>query len=356
MEDRGLINETPFAAQELYLSDEEGSESLTVVVKATYAIRPDGRLSFAEEQRPVDVAGTYNGDPETSSTRYEPEVAPLKLATDVVLVGHAHAVRAGTVQLDVGFQVGPLQKTIRVFGDRYWFTRMGFRVASDPAPFWKIPLIYERAFGGWDRSPSDPEKHTVERRNPVGVGYCPKRYSSFVEGAPVPNLEDPRRLMTSPTDSPPPAGFGFIGPGWAPRLAFAGTYDEAWMQNRMPLLPTDFDPRFYNAAPPDQIAPGYLRGDERVAVHNASPEGRLSFNLPGEPPPRCIVAMRDKVLPALETRLDTVVIDTDDSVAVLIWRAQTSLPGGLHAVNSIRVVPHPSSVHNPSRGVAAAVN
>jgi hypothetical protein len=356
MEDRGLINETPFAAQELYLSDEEGRELLTVVVKATYAIHADGRLQLAEEQRPVEVAGTYNGDPETSSPRYEPEVAPKKPATDVVLIGHAHAPHAGTVQLDVSFQVGPVRKTIRVFGDRYWFTRMGFRVMSDPAPFWKIPLIYERAFGGWDHSPSDPNKHTVERRNPVGVGYYPKRFSSFVEGAPVPNLEDPRHLIGSPTDSPPPAGFGFIGPGWAPRLNYAGTYDDAWMQNRMPLLPIDFDRRFYNAAPADQIVPGYLRGDEHVVVLNASPEGRLSFKLPGTPPPQCLVEMQDETLCTLESRLDTVIIDTDEAVVVLIWRAHSLLRSGFHAVRSIRVISQPSSNQAATARAAVAAN
>ena len=356
MEDRGLINETPFAAQELYLSDEDGRELLTVVVKATYTIHPNAALSLSEEQRPVEVGGTYNGDPETSSPRYEPEVAPQKLATDVVLIGHAHAARAGTVQLDVSLQVGPVRKTIRVFGDRHWFTRMGFRVMSDPAPFFKIPLIYERAFGGWDRSPSDPEKHTVERRNPVGVGYHPKRFSSFVEGAPVPNLEDPTHLIDSPTDSPPPAGFGFIGPGWAPRLNYAGTYDDAWMQNRMPLLPKDFDRRFFNAAPVDQIAPGYLRGDEHVVILNASPEGRLSFKLPGTLPPHCFVEMYDEALHALETRLDTVIIDTDDGEIVLIWRAHRLLRSGIHAVRSIRVIPGSSSDQSIGARVAVAVN
>ena len=35
---------------------------------------------------------------ETSCYRYEPECAPFKPATDVVAIGHAHALRSGTTQ------------------------------------------------------------------------------------------------------------------------------------------------------------------------------------------------------------------------------------------------------------------
>ncbi|MDR6297233.1 hypothetical protein QE407_002587 [Pantoea dispersa] len=34
--------------------------------------------------------------------------------------------------------------------------------------------------------------------------------------------------------------FGFYGRGWKPRIGFAGTYDEAWKQQRHPFLPQDF--------------------------------------------------------------------------------------------------------------------
>ena len=88
----------------------------------------------------------------------------------------------------------------------------------------------------------------------------------------------------------------------------------------MPLLPSDFDRRFFNAAPPDQIAPGFLKGDEPVVILNASPSGRISFSLPGVPPPQCRVELQGRRDQHLQTQLDTVIINTDENLLFLIWR------------------------------------
>ncbi len=355
MAERGLHNESPFAAQELYLTDEEGRDLVAVVVQATYAFGTAVPLTLVEEQPPVDVAGTFNGEPGASSYRNEPQMAPLKVATDVMLVGHAHAQRHGATSMDVGFQVGPVGKVVRVFGDRRWYRRMGFEAISEPHPFERVPLTYDRAFGGWDTSPEDPEKHTVEARNSMGVGYHNKKYCTFIEDAPVPNIEDPKHLINDYTDTPPPAGFGVVGPDWTPRAQYAGTYDEAWMQRRMPLLPKDFDRRFYNAASPGLIAPGFLRGNEPVVLAGVVPEGRLSFSLPGEPPPSCtIITTREERHP-LSPQLDTVVIDTDARTVSMLWRAHLLVPGGrIHDIQIIKVEPNPASVHAAPAPVVVA--
>lgn len=332
-----MTNLTPFAAQELYLADPEGRDLLVVVVKATYDIRAGRALSVAEEQVPVDVAGTYYGDPATTAIRYEPEIAPFKVATDVVLVGHAYS--PGAPQVDVGLQVGPVSRVVRVFGDRVWTSSLGFLGPSNPVPFETMPITYDRAFGGWDTSPEDDAKHTVEARNPVGVGFHPSRHSVFEEGSPLPNVEDPRSLIRSFQDTPAPAGFGFTGPSWMPRASFGGTYDDTWVAERMPVLPEDFDPRFYNAASVGLIAPGLLRGDENVAIVNASPDGRLQFALPGEPPPRCTVASRTGGEEELEMELDTVILDTDASQTYLLWRGRTLIPDGPHSIAEITIAP-----------------
>ena len=354
MPNEGLVNESPFAAQELFLADEDGRDLLAVVVKATYAIRPGEPLELAEDQVPVDLTGTHYGDPAESSARFEPEVAFTKPGTDVVLVGHAYPDRPGARQVDVGLRVGPVQKTIRVFGDRYWTSQLGFFRASNPTPIERVPLIWERAFGGWDRTATDPAEHRAEQRNPVGVGYRKAARAGSVDGTPLPNLEDPRNPIAAPDDKPTPAGFGFVGPHWQPRVRYSGTYDERWQKTRMPLLPKDFDRRFFNAAPPDQIAPRHLRGDEPVVVANASPGPWLTFRLPGEPPPRVTVAQRGVSDQALEAHLDTVIVDTDEMRVLLLWRAHTLTPAGPHSVRSIRVAPHAASPHaEPARTTVA---
>ena len=349
-----LKNKTPFVAQELYLADEEGRDVVTIVVKATYRIDVGGEVVLAEEQAPVEVAGTYHGEPGESSPRFEPEVAPLKLATDVVLLGHACSDRAGARSVNVGLQCGPIQKVIRVFGERRWLKQTVLATMSEPQPFERIPLIYERAFGGWDRTSDDAADHTVDVRNPVGVGNHHKKRGRFVAGSPLPNLENPREPISSYTDTPDPAGFGFLGPGWAPRIQYAGTYDQSWTQQRQPLLPRDFDPRFHNAAPPDQIVAGYLRGDESVSIKNASPEGRLAFRLPGEPPPTCTVRTRDGSVQTQAAALDTVILDTDDYRVLLLWRACFPVHRQIHQIQEITVEPHAASRFAHRRVAATA--
>ena len=239
-----IDNDTSFRFESIPLIDEQDQSIILMLVKATFKVG----ASHAQEQSPINLSGTFWGDPLNSSYTYEPETAFIKLATDVVLIGHAHALRTNVKDVPVSLQVGPLKKTIRVIGDRVWGKALGKTMMTNPMPFEKIPLIYERAYGGWDRSHSNPEKHTFEPRNPVGTGFRSK-IGNFEEGIRLPNLEDPRHPLKSYGDTPPPAGLGFTSPNWQPRAAFAGTYDEQWMKERMPLLPTDFDRRFFSMPP-----------------------------------------------------------------------------------------------------------
>ena len=331
-----IENRTPFAFEPLFLVDEEGQALFVPILKATYHIDKGTRLSLAEKQISVNTGGEYWGDPEKSSYKYEPETAFIKPATDIILIGLAYAPKPGIAKVDVTLRVGPMQKVVRVVGDRYWVKSFGITSMTRPQPFERIPLIYERAFGGWDRSHPNPDKHTFEPRNPVGTGFRGKR-GKFEEGIRLPNLEDPRHPLKGFKDRPPPAGFGFTSPHWQPRAGFAGTYDKAWTKQRMPLLPTDFDRRFFNAAPLDQVAPGFLKADVAVEVINASPSGKISFNLPGMPPPQCRVELRGRKDHQLKTWLDTVIINTDENLLFLIWRTNLALRTGPQDVVSIEV-------------------
>ena len=95
--------------------------------------------------------------------------------------------------MDVTLRVGALRQTARVVGDRYWVKSFGMISISSPVPFERIPLpCLERAFGGWDRSHPDPDKHAFEPRNPVGTGFQFEKHGKFEDGMRLPNLEDPR--------------------------------------------------------------------------------------------------------------------------------------------------------------------
>jgi len=329
-------NRTSLALAQLFLTNEDGRPLLVPILKATYLIGTDGQLTLAEKQIPINPAGQPYGKPGESSYKYEPEFAFMKPATDIVLLGSAYPQRARDTEVNVSLYVGPVQKTVRVVGNRYWVKTMGMAFTSPPESFESIPLIYENAFGGWDRSNPDEQKHSFEPRNPVGTGFRGK-HGKFEEGIRLPNLEDPQVPIQNYGDTPPPAGFGFTSPNWQPRAKLGGTYDDAWMKDRMPLLPKDFDRRFFNAASDGLVAPGYLEGNEAVAIENVSPDGTISFNLPGVPPPTCRVELKGGQDVTLETKLDTVVINTDEKLLFLVWRAYTPLRTGPHDVVTIEV-------------------
>jgi hypothetical protein len=327
-------NRTPFVLETLFLVDEEMRPLAVPVLKATFTIQPDGRCMLAEPQVPLCVAGELWGeDPAKASYKYEPEVAFVKPATDVVLVGHAYASRADTKEMMVGLRLGNLTKEVLVCGDRLWFKTMGSIAMSGSVRFEKVPLTYERAFGGWDRDHQDPKKHSYEPRNPVGVGY--RAAGGFVEGLHLPNLEDPRDRIKTFGDRPAPAGFGFVSPNWQPRAALAGTYDEAWQKSRSPLLPKDFNRRHLNAGSPGLIANGYLRGDEPGLAVGVTPDGRLPFTLPGLPPPSVQLKLDRGPAQSPAMALDTVIIEPDQRRVLLLWRGHVVLRGGPHDVKEI---------------------
>lgn len=330
-----IDNRTPFAFTPLFVSDEDGRPIVSTIVKATFDVSRRGVVTIAEKQEEVDFAGKHNGAPGKSSVRIEPEVAFIKPATDCVLLGHATSSIPATI-VDVTFAVGPMYKTARVTGDRWWTEGALGLAMTSPVPFERIPLVYERAFGGWDLTSEKPEHHEAEPRNPAGVGFV-GRHGTCMPGTPVPNIEDPLDPQTSAGGRCQPVGFGFVGCEWQPRAQYAGTYDEKWTKDRSPLLPTDFDRRFFNGASDGLIALGYLNGDEMVVAMGVTPEGRWDFRLPGVHAPRCTVAVRYGDSLTLQTNLDTAIVDADARRLTLLWRAFTPLRSGPHDVSAIRI-------------------
>jgi hypothetical protein len=140
-----------------------------------------------------------------------------------------------------------------------------------------------------------------------------------LEGIPLPNIEDPAKLIASPGDRPAPMGFGAVAPHWTPRPKYAGTYDETWQKSRAPYLPKDFDPRFLQVAPEDQQVHGYLRGGEPVEIAGATPSGVLRFALPARRVD--VVFHLDSGVERRSANLDTVILRPDESRLVLVWRA-----------------------------------
>jgi hypothetical protein len=310
-----LRNKTPLSGAIFLLPDQQGIDSLFTVMKGTFGL--DGKLRPAEEQVPVALEERYYEEPGSSSIRVPSDVALTKVGTDVLLVGHAYATGdRQTTEMDVSVAIGPLRKTVRVIGDRIWRGSAMRDEMTHPEPFDRLPLVWERAYGGSDRNANGP---VVELRNPVGTGFRLADGERRLDGMRLPNLEDPATPIASWKDCPAPACFAPIAPWWEPRRSFAGTYDDKWQHERAPFLPGDFDSRFFQLAPPGLVAPGHLRGDELVEVRGASPGGMLRFRLPGIRVQ--VTYMLDTTPQVSPARLDLVLIEPDAARVVLLWRA-----------------------------------
>lgn len=311
-------NRTPFAAERGWVRDRTGAEVWLVAIKCTFDIEPDGSTKVSRLQPPVLRVPEHFGDPGASSIKYENDLVLTKTTTDVLVVGHAYAPGGRRATgMDVGFRVGPLEKVLRVTGDRAW----GVAGRSGPEPFVRMPLTYERAFGGVDRRSPHPERDW-EWRNPVGTGFAISRDTAT--GGALPNVEYANEPVRSWSDRPRPAGFGAIACHWQPRVGFAGTYDDQWMKTRQPLVPEDFDDRYFQCAPQDQQAPAFLRGGESVALHGLTPGGELRFVLP-----RVFLGFDTRFYDGgrelhKQRQLHTVILEPDFPRVSLVWH--TALP------------------------------
>jgi hypothetical protein len=313
-----LKNKTPFVSETFVFPDRHGRDTLCVVVKATYDLKSEIRI--AEVQQPIVTEDVYWGEPGKSSLKYPSEVCAEKPGTDVILIGEACAPADKPVsELFVGLSVAGRHRVLQVFGDRYWKNGMMSFKPSAPQPFVRMPIVYERAYGGMHVIDEATGNILAEARNPVGRGFWGKRSDKEIVNISVPNIEDPGCLMTSLSDKPAPAGYGAIASSWQPRASYAGTCDEAWQKKRAPLMPDDLDLRYFYTAHPDLIFSNRLKGGETFILANLSPRGKQKFELPANEP-KVEVNITDRFITA-KVLLDTVLLEPSAERFSMVWHA-----------------------------------
>lgn len=315
-----INNNTPFIAELHPFSDVHGRDYAVALVKGSFLVDPKSNtLVVSEQQVEVKYADEFYAEPGKSSIKYPSDISLVKGATDVLLIGHAYAPNEQAVRaLEITLSIDSFTKTVRILGDRVWQKSHSSWQATLPREFTQIPLCYENAFGGTFTVDSDPDSEEVYDQNPFGKGFITEDNKHF-EGMALPNIEDPRCLLNDPYKKLKPAGFGAIGRDWQPRLALAGTYDKEWQEQRMPLLPLDFNPQFFSCAHPDLRIQPLLKGGEFVSISNVcKTTDRFAFNIPTDK--IIITASIRKQESTYVAQMDTLLIEPDENRVVVTWR------------------------------------
>jgi hypothetical protein len=222
-----LFNSTPVVARALVNpSLQQGRRGIgALTAKATFRFSRRGQVEL-DTQAPFPL---FAQDLETPLGPLPAErVAHRGSKFEVMLLGHAYAPQGRAVrELTVGLEVGAERREMVVTGDRFWVTgRRQAPALTRPVPFERMPLGYERAFGG--NSQVQIDAHTlVDVFDPInrrGRGFDAQAWAhslGAVLGAPAgyprlvdeqraaPNLEHPSARISSWEDAPEPVG-------WAP--------------------------------------------------------------------------------------------------------------------------------------------
>ncbi|MEY4562691.1 MAG: hypothetical protein RLZZ618_1968, partial [Pseudomonadota bacterium] len=218
-------------------------------------------------------------------------------------------------------RVGSMSKSFIVTGERHWQKRIGHVAASEPQPFVRQPLSYDVAYGGTDRTEEAEGRTDTYCANPVGRGYW--RHTAEIDGQPLPHTEARDKPVTAPDGNYAPMALSPIGRNWVPRIGHAGSYDSDWVENHAPFWPDDFDHRYFQAAPPDQVIP-YPVGGEEVLLHHLTPDGQRSFALPQRSMPVTFIPHTGRDL-TVQAVIDTLVFEPDAGHFTVTWRASLRL-------------------------------
>jgi hypothetical protein len=260
-----LQNHTPFAAALFRGCIDDRMIAASLVARRTFELVDAKLVRAAKEVWPVS-AGPW----ESPAGPMAGDDLFYRGGVDLFVFGSARAAGGRPVpSMEVKVEAGrEFKRSVAVFGDRVW-TRSGDRVVPGaPNLFTEMPLILANAYGGqdlWDELP------IPFQANPIGKGYALTAESAI--GKPLPNIEDPAALIRCFGDHPEPAGVSAPPYPYPLRAAKTVTFD--------PLngLMTRLDPKFFNTAFPEMVAPPLSIGDE-IRVTGVTADQPIRFKIP----------------------------------------------------------------------------
>jgi hypothetical protein len=229
-----------------------GAACIVVLAKRTYVLNAYGATGEpAPEQLPLRPAASFDGDA-NGLLLADTEAWPYKVRPDVVVHGHVYAYGTSR-RVDAAVVVGAARRELRVTGDRRCLRSVDGHVRfSEPEPFERMPLGYDRAYGGYDHGSealhpnffeaigeslptgADPKTYSpcAYPRNRHGRGYYLSRSTTPLEEVLLPNIEEPTDLLTperfvvpdplSWWRQPLPAGTTWLHAGYFARCVYLG--------------------------------------------------------------------------------------------------------------------------------------
>ena len=229
-----LINSTPVAVNTLISeSIDPERRALLGIAKATFIVSAGGKVEL-DRNDPMQV---YTKDVETRYGVLPREDIPrLDPVFEVMVLGNAYAPGASPVtECRISLQVGHVEQSLMVFGDRVWEGDGDNARIGSATPFVKQALGWHSAFGGSEEVEIDEDSFVdvSDPINPEGRGFnyqpqiddlaavmkCPDGYPKFRTPQRLPNLESPAEPIRHPDDSPLPVC-------WAPCSGSSGIIVE----------------------------------------------------------------------------------------------------------------------------------
>ena len=318
----------PFEHKVALVRQADTTFALAGVVKRTYTFTPAlrAKLDVADVQVPLREAPLM--DTQGPSELFDDsDLLPQKVATDVVVMGHAHAPN-GAKETHISVAVGKMARRLSVIGKRLVEVGPDGTVRFTPTEsFTRVPLSPRVAYGGydvWAQARLDPVPRVLAEstskamtglyaypRNHLGVGWFVDVDRFRADGATLPQIEDPsdpvlpEKLFVPSVkqwiDAPISASLGWVNHRNYPRMfrlvgsmvpyappanpiresTFADGKDllDSWTPNGAGV-----HARAFSGAAPG-LAVEHLRGNELVILENLHEKaGRIEFTLPNEWP------------------------------------------------------------------------
>lgn len=333
-------NTTVFPHIRLSHSDKQGREFGVLTLKCAYDIDEDGRCVISKDQEPFNFSDACYEEVNTSSLQYPSDMAAYKPKTDFVLNAVAFAPKGvETNRFDCGaafFHNGrPMaDKTLRIYGKRYWRPLWKRRLNEQEQAEWKqhrqdfshwklteaeqvesLPIRYEYAYGGSIIKGADEAGNEIVdacHYNPLGMGLLDTDWSDHIRQQPAAQIEETDHPITEPFSVYKPAGFGAIPAHWLPRRPLGGTYDKNWFDNIRPKWPPDYDTRFNNSAPEDQQLALIHSGNIAIELKNLRPDAaRLKLVL--DCPKIAFSYATEKGVESYIPNIDTILVDVAEA-------------------------------------------